>query len=201
VAGNSPKRDELVSYFHELSPYIFIPFFTQVGLQLNLPVLINSLGFSIVASLVRAFCMFLGTTTGGHMVNMDQDKALRLWMGLLPQAGVALGLAGIVGHQFNSSFGKSFQSTVLGVILVNQCIGPVFAKILIKYCQEDGKSKYLFDVLFFLHIASSTVLCDDDADFYRQTSVCARNSSYLFFSPLFLSIRRWYGRECSAQCN
>lgn len=153
MAGNSPKRDELVAYFHELSPYIFIPFFTQVGLQLNLPVLINSLGFSIVASLVRAFCMFLGTTTGGHMVNMDQDKALRLWMGLLPQAGVALGLAGIVGHQFNSSFGKSFQSTVLGVILVNQCIGPVFAKILIKYCQEDGKSK-----CFFFAIAA--VLCN-----------------------------------------
>jgi Kef-type K+ transport system membrane component KefB len=141
VAGNSSKREQLVEYFHELSMYVFIPFFTQVGLQLNLPVLINSLGFSIVASLVRAFCMFLGTTAGGYQVKMPQDRALRLWMGLLPQAGVALGLAGIIGQQFSSTFGNSFQSTVLGVILVNQVIGPVFAKMLIKYCNEDGKSE------------------------------------------------------------
>jgi Kef-type K+ transport system membrane component KefB len=94
--------------------YVFIPFFTQVGLQLNLPVLVQALGFSIVASLVRAFCMMCGTYTGGIKAGMAPDKALRLWMGLIPQAGVALGLAGIVGQQFRDSFGPSFQSTVLG---------------------------------------------------------------------------------------
>ena len=115
MAGNSSKREKLVEYFKGLSMYVFIPFFTLVGLQLNLPVLISSLGFSIVASLVRAFSMFLGTTAGGLKSGMDKDKAMRLWMGLLPQAGVALGLAGIIGQQFGTSFGPSFQSTMLGM--------------------------------------------------------------------------------------
>lgn len=114
VAGNSQYREELCEYFKSLSMYVFIPFFTQVGIQLNLPVLISAMGFSITASLIRAFCMFLGTTTGGMKVGIEQHKAMRLWMGLLPQAGVSLGLAGIVGHTFNTTFGNDFQSTVLG---------------------------------------------------------------------------------------
>jgi Kef-type K+ transport system membrane component KefB len=104
----------MVEYLNSLTMYVFIPFFTSVGLQLNLPVLIKAMGFSITASLVRAFCMMCGTYTGGVHVGLAKDKALRLWMGLIPQAGVALGLAGIVGHQFKDTFGYAFQSTVLG---------------------------------------------------------------------------------------
>lgn len=114
VAGNSQYREELCDYFKQLSMYVFIPFFTQVGIQLDLPVLIRAMGFSITASLIRAFCMFLGTLTGGIKVGIERDKAARLWMGLLPQAGVSLGLAGIVGHTFPNTFGNEFQSTMLG---------------------------------------------------------------------------------------
>ena len=141
VAGNSPVRDKLVKYFKDMSMYVFIPFFTQVGVQLNVPVLIQSLGFAVLASMVRAFCMFLGTYFGGTRVGLPADRAARLWVGLLPQAGVSLGLAGIIGDQFGSTFGRNFQSTMVGVILVNQVIGPIGAKFLIKYCQEDNKGR------------------------------------------------------------
>lgn len=147
VAGNSPVREKLVHYFKELSMYIFIPFFTQVGLQLNMPVLIASIGFAILASIVRAFCMFLGTWAGGTKVGLEKDKALRLWMGMMPQAGVSLGLAGIVGTSFPYTFGSEFQSTMVGVILVNQIVGPIGAKFLIKYCGEDGKADEHNDAL------------------------------------------------------
>ena len=83
--------------------------------------------------------MFLGTWNGGVRAGLDRDKALRLWIGLMPQAGVSLGLAGIIGEQFGHSFGSNFQSTMVGVILVNQIIGPIGAKFLIKYCHEDNK--------------------------------------------------------------
>ena len=83
--------------------------------------------------------MFLGTTVGGYRVGIPLDKAMRLWMGLLPQAGVSLGLAGIIGEQFAHTWGSDFQSTMVGIILVNQIIGPVGAKFLIKYCQEDNR--------------------------------------------------------------
>lgn len=112
--GNSQYREEVEVYLKSMSKYIFIPFFTAVGLQLNLPVLILALGFSIVASVIRALTMALGTTAGGHMTGMKREHATRLWLGLLPQAGVSLGLAAIVGHTFESTFGRDFQSTMLG---------------------------------------------------------------------------------------
>jgi hypothetical protein len=139
VAGNDLSiRDLFVEYLTSMSMYVFIPFFTVVGLNINLPVLISTIGFAVLASIVRAICFCLGTTAGGKFAGLDSAKALRLFMGLLPQAGVSLGLAGIVGEQFGSTFGREFRSTMVGVILVNQTIGPIGCKFLIKYCHEDG---------------------------------------------------------------
>jgi Kef-type K+ transport system membrane component KefB len=107
-------REKLVDYLTSLSLYVFIPFFTAVGLQLNLPVLLNALGFSVLASVVRAACMAGGTVIGGAKAGLAEDKARRLWLGLLPQAGVSLGLAGIIGHQFRDTFGSDFQATCIG---------------------------------------------------------------------------------------
>ncbi len=83
--GNSSKRDKVVKYFKSLSMYVFIPFFTQVGLMLNVPVLIASFGFSFLSSVVRALCMFLGTSLGGTMAGIPRDRAVRLWAGIMPQ--------------------------------------------------------------------------------------------------------------------
>ena len=80
--------------------------------------------------------MFLGTTSGGIKAGLEKEIAMRLWMGLIPQAGVALGLAGIIGHQFASTFGSSFQSTVIGngfiECLKNKCYD---ADILFLFCE------------------------------------------------------------------
>lgn len=115
VAGNDHNvREKLVAYCKSYSTFVFIPFFTLVGLSLNLPVLINTIAFAVTASMVRAFCMFLGTICGGKMSQIEPDKSARLWMGLLPQAGVSLGLASIIGHEYSDTFGPSFQSTMIG---------------------------------------------------------------------------------------
>lgn len=137
VVGNSPQREKVVKYFKAMSMFVFIPFFTQVGVMLNVPVLLQSFSFAIVASVIRAFCMFLGTTSGGLKVGLPIDRAMRLWIGLMPQAGVSLGLAGIVGESFSHTWGNDFKSTMVAIILVNQIIGPIGAKFLIKYCRED----------------------------------------------------------------
>lgn len=107
-------RGELISYLASLTRYVFIPFFASVGLQLNLPLLIEAIGFAVVLALVRALAMFLGTLSGGIWVGIDRDRSGMLWMGLIPQAGVALGLTGIVAQTFKDTWGKDFQSTIVG---------------------------------------------------------------------------------------
>jgi hypothetical protein len=77
---------------------------------------------------------------------LDVVTMLCLWLHVYYfQAGVSLGLAGIIGDQFALTFGSNFRSTMVGVILVNQIIGPIGAKYLIKYCHEDGQGSTDFN--------------------------------------------------------
>ena len=136
---NHEKGEQLLDYLKKYSKYVFIPFFTIVGLSINLPVLIKSLGFSILACIIRAICMQLGTISGGHFAKLTREVSCLLWVGLLPQAGVSLGLAGVIEAEFSDTFGGDFQSTMIGIILINQIIGPIGAKYLLKKVEEDGK--------------------------------------------------------------
>ena len=144
VATNFTKpdtRERLIEYLKKYAKYVFIPFFTCVGLSINLPVLIKTLGFSILACMIRAACMMLGTVSGGHFAKLGNHVSCMLWMGLIPQAGVSLGLAGVVAAAFENTFGSDFQSTIVGIILLNQVIGPIGAKYLLKKMHEDGKGE------------------------------------------------------------
>lgn len=135
------KGDILLNYLKDYARYIFIPFFTLVGLSINLPVLLKTLGFSIVAVILRGICMQLGTVSGGHFAKLDNYVKFMLWIGLLPQAGVSLGLAAIIGAEFESSWGSDFQSTMIGIIIINQIIGPIGAKYLLKKVNEHNKGE------------------------------------------------------------
>jgi uncharacterized membrane protein YciS (DUF1049 family) len=137
------KGEELLDYLKQYAKYVFIPFFTIVGLSINLPVLIKSLGFSLLACIVRAICMQLGTISGGYYAKLSREVSCLLWIGLLPQAGVSLGLAGVVAAEFSDTFGSGFQSTLIGIILINQIIGPIGAKYLLKKVKEDGQGEGL----------------------------------------------------------
>jgi hypothetical protein len=135
------KGEELLDYLKKFAKYVFIPFFTVVGLSINLPVLIKSLGFSLLACIVRAICMQLGTVSGGHFAKLSREVSCLLWIGLLPQAGVSLGLAGVIASDFSDTFGSDFQSTLIGIILINQIVGPIGAKYLLKKVKEDDKGE------------------------------------------------------------
>jgi hypothetical protein len=93
-------------------PYIFMPFFTLVGVQLNLPILVQSIAFGILVFFCRAACIAAGTYVGGGLAGLDHFKRTRLWMTMLAQAGVSLGLAAEVAVKF-PDWGSKFQTTII----------------------------------------------------------------------------------------
>jgi Kef-type K+ transport system membrane component KefB len=170
MANYSPHHYDFLRYLKEWSKFVFIPFFTLVGLSINLPVLISSLGFAFLAVLVRIISMFLGTLLGGKAAKLDTQMSGMLWIGLLPQAGVSLGLATIVADLFKDSFGDSFQSTVIAIIIINQVIGPFGAKFLIKFFDEHHRGAdeendihpWLVDEIDVQHFEAQTQTDSDD---------------------------------------
>ena len=65
-----------------------------------------------------------------------------------------MGLASIIANHFQNSFGGDFQASAVGVILINQMLGPVATKLLFQFHKEDGKAddtfktnKIMFDTM------------------------------------------------------
>ncbi len=80
--------------------------------------------------IVRLFGIFVSTWFAGWL---NKDPAVynrNAWMAYITQAGVAIGLAQIVGRQF-PDIGEYLGTVVLAVISINQIIGPIlFKKVL-----------------------------------------------------------------------
>ena len=137
--NQSHHRHRLVKVLQRSGPFIFLAFFTATGATLDLAVLAASVGFACALAIFRAFCVFLGSAAGGHATGAPSAHSLHLWMTLLTQAGVSLGLAAEVGATF-SGWGRQVQTSLIAVVLINQVLGPVLCKIALRRVGEAGKA-------------------------------------------------------------
>ena len=140
--NNSGHRNRFILVLSKLGPYVFLPFFTLTGASLKLKVLAQSFGFASIIALVRAFCIFLGSSAGGYLAGQrpyTRKENMLMWMCLLTQAGVSLGLASEMSVLF-PTFGPMFQSTLIAVILVNQVVGPVLFRVAARAVGDAGKA-------------------------------------------------------------
>ena len=138
VTNQSRNRAAFLHVLGSSASYIFIPFFTKVGVELNLRVFIQMLGFAALVFLMRAFCVFCGSFTGARIAGMDRFKQLTLWCTMLAQAGVSLGLASEVRVKF-PEWGPYFQTSIIAVVLINQFVGPIACKWALRKHNEAGK--------------------------------------------------------------
>ena len=139
--NNSGHRHRFMLVLGKLGPYVFLPFFTLTGASLQLNVLAQSFGFAAVVAVVRAICVFIGSSTGGYMSGVrpyGRKENKLMWMCLLTQAGVSLGLASEMGVLF-PGFGADFQTALIAVILINQIVGPVLFRVAARAVGEAGK--------------------------------------------------------------
>lgn len=129
----NPRRafDGLSSF----TPPIYLFFFTLAGAGLHLNVL-GKLGYLGVGYIVaRAIGKIAGSAIGAKAVGYPDTIVKYLGLGLLPQAGVAIGLA-MVAKQQLPEMGGMLSTVVLGGVFVYEIIGPVCAKIAIQKAGE-----------------------------------------------------------------
>ena len=110
-----------------LSIPVFIAFFTEVGVSLDLQVLTSSWVIILILVTVRFAAMYLGSLAGGIAARDPMQHNLLSGFAYLTQAGVSVGLAKEVGVDFEP-WGEALATLSIGVIVVNQLIGPPFFK-------------------------------------------------------------------------
>ena len=92
----------------------------------------------IVYIIFRVVGKFLGTYLGAKISRADADVKKYLSLGLMPQAGVALGMALIAKEQFPQA-GSLIFTTVAATTVIYEIIGPFFVKLALQKTNQINK--------------------------------------------------------------
>ena len=103
---------------------VFVVFFALAGAEIDLVALGRLLPVVVPLAAVRLMAIWTGTRVGGRWAGMPLTEARYLWMGLVSQSGVAIGLAAAAAEAF-PSFGTGLQTLLLALIAVNESVGAV----------------------------------------------------------------------------
>ncbi len=136
VSNTSRFRKEFLKILFDISPPIYIAFFTLTGASLSLDILLQTWPIAIALFFTRAIAILIGSFIGGILAKNPMKDNTISWMAYITQAGVSLGLAKEVVVEF-PDWGNPFATIIISVIVLNQIIGPLLFKYAIKFMRED----------------------------------------------------------------
>ncbi len=136
----SQQREVLMEQCDRFTPPLFLLFFVLSGAELDLTVL-PQVGLIGVGYLVlRCIGKWGGTMLGAVCVHADENIRKYLGLTLLPQAGVAIGMAALVAAHF-PTLGQQVNTIVLAGVLVFELIGPVITKLALTRAGEITQTR------------------------------------------------------------
>jgi Trk K+ transport system NAD-binding subunit/NhaP-type Na+/H+ or K+/H+ antiporter len=123
VANYTRYRAELHKIIEDAAPWVFLAFFFLVGLSLEMDVLRHTWIVALILLVVRLIGIYIGCLAGSQALGNMPNQNIVLGMTSITQAGVSIGLAKQVGVEF-PAWGNEFATLAIGVIVLNQLIGP-----------------------------------------------------------------------------
>ncbi len=139
---NRDRRDvRAFRALNDFEPPIYALFFTLAGAQLHWGELLAAGAVGATFVVMRGLGKYFGAWLGAWSAGMPPRQASSLGLGLLPQAGLAIGLAYLVGQDESL---QAIQSLVISVVVtsvvVNELIGPPLVRIMALRTGEAKKA-------------------------------------------------------------
>lgn len=106
---------------------VFVVFFALAGAGLLLSEILSVWYLVIPIVAVRALGIWQGTRIGTHWAGAPPELRRNVWMGLVSQAGVAIGLATAVSEVYPTRGGQ-LKTLFLAAVAANEFLGPILFK-------------------------------------------------------------------------
>ena len=126
----SEASDEVFKYVDRITPPIFLLFFFISGAELDITILPTVGLIGVLYVLFRVIGKVLGASLGAKISKANRTVTKYLGFTLLPQAGVAIGLAGMA-TKIVPAYGYKIQTVVLCGTVIYELIGPVVTKLVL----------------------------------------------------------------------
>ena len=123
--ASSDGRGEMLRHALErASAPLFVVFFALSGAAIDLGLVGVLIVPILPLVLIRGGAIWAGVRIGSRWAHVPREEGDRVWMGLISQAGVAIGLAGVLGNAY-PGIGGYLRTMLLALIAINQLVGPI----------------------------------------------------------------------------
>lgn len=135
---NITDDEKLFKQLNYFTPPILLLFFVRSGLSFKLDALFNTsvavgrtplLVVGVVYFFMRIAGKYAGAYLGCRMVKKPREVRNYLGMALVPQAGVAIGLAALGARTLGGETGIALQTVILASSVLYELVGPGCAKL------------------------------------------------------------------------
>jgi Kef-type K+ transport system membrane component KefB len=133
----SEHGEELRAAIERSAAPIFVVFFALSGAAIDLEAVTPLLPLVVPIALVRAGAIWQGVRLGAWWAGVGGVEKRYVWMGLVPQVGVAIGLAAIVAEAYPVR-GEELRGLLLTLIALNQTAGPILFRRALSASGEAG---------------------------------------------------------------
>ncbi len=116
----------------------YLLFFVLCGSSLHVPLLKSLTLIGIIYIATRVLGKYAGAYLGARIAHSEESIRRYLGFGLIPQAGVALGLAIVARAEF-PSFGEAIFTTIVATTIIFEIFGPFCTKFAITKAGEIMK--------------------------------------------------------------
>lgn len=166
------KDDKFFKQMNYFSPPILLIFFVRSGLNFDLNALVSNdtglggtplLLIGVLYFLVRILGKYVGSFIGCVLTNKPKETRNYLGLALIPQAGVAIGLAALGARTLGEPYGACLETIIIASSVLYELIGPACAKLslylsksystaleditVVSELDENGKQKSQVDIL------------------------------------------------------
>lgn len=139
---------QIMSEAERWTPPLFMVFFVLSGAELNLKVLPMVGIVGVVYLAVRSLGKYFGAYLGASIAKSQSTVRKYLGITLLPQAGVAIGMAQLVATNdvfISTGIAERVVAVVLFATLVYELVGPVLTKMALTHAGEiEGNASRKF---------------------------------------------------------
>lgn len=119
--------DTVMFLVDRVTPPIFIMFFVISGAELNFNVLMTVGGIGVIYIVGRVIGKLFGAFLGAELANGSPKVKKYLGWGLVPQAGVAIGLT-IVAANIVPEYSAKISAVILSATFIYELVGPLITK-------------------------------------------------------------------------
>jgi len=129
VENISPVDGEpLIEAVERVGTFAYALFFALAGASIHLAELVLLWPLALAVVIVRGIGLWGGCRIGARLAGAEEKVRRYTWMGLVSQAGVALGLV-TVAERVLPEVGGAMKTLFLAMIAVHELIGPILFRL------------------------------------------------------------------------